>query len=70
MSILADKQSKGTQWASLFIDRNTVEHFNSFVIEQYPQDALNKIKYKSITRNLFTVRSDNSVMCGIYGITF
>ena len=27
---LNDKNSKGTHWASLFIDRNTAAYFNSF----------------------------------------
>ena len=30
---LDDKQSKGTHWASLFIDRNIVVCFDSFGIE-------------------------------------
>ena len=33
---LDDKQSKGTHWASLFIDRNIVVCFDSFGIEHIP----------------------------------
>ena len=36
---LDDKQSKGTYWISLFIDRNTAVYFDSFGIE-YIQDKL------------------------------
>ena len=35
---------KGTQWVSLFIDRNTAVYFDSFRIEYIPQEVLNKIK--------------------------
>ena len=30
---LLDKESKGTHWVSLFIDRNTEVYFDSFGIE-------------------------------------
>ena len=53
------KQSKGTHWVSLFIDRNTVGCFDSFRIECIPQDVLNKIKYKSITHN---IQADDSII--------
>ena len=33
---LDDKQSKGTHWASLFIDRNIVVCLDSFGIEHIP----------------------------------
>ena len=33
---LDDKQSKGTHWASLFIDRNIVVCFDPFGIEHIP----------------------------------
>ena len=63
------KQSKGTHWVSLFIDRNTDVYFDSFGSEYIPQ-VLNKIKGKSITQNIFRIRSDDSVMCGFYCIAF
>ena len=50
---LDDKKSKETNWISLFIDRNTALHFDSFGIEYIPQEVLNKIKHKSITHNIF-----------------
>ena len=34
---LDDKQSKGTLWVSLFIDRNTPVYFDSFEIKYIPQ---------------------------------
>ena len=57
-----DKQSKGTHWILLFIDRHAAVYFDSFKIEYIPQEVLNKIKYKSITQNIFRIRSDDYIM--------
>ena len=40
---LEDKNSKGTHWVSLFIDKNVAIYFDSFGIEYSPQEVLNKI---------------------------
>ena len=40
---LDDKNSKGTHWISLFINKNTAVYFYSFEIEYIPQEILNKI---------------------------
>ena len=45
---LHDKSIKRTHWVSLFIVRNTIVFFDSFGIEYIPQEALNKIRDKSI----------------------
>ena len=55
---LDDKNSKGTHWVSLFIDRNLVLYFDSFGIEYIPQEVLSKIKDKSITHNIFTIQDN------------
>ena len=34
---LDDKNSKGTHWVSLFIDRNVAVYFDSFAFEYIPQ---------------------------------
>ena len=67
---LDDKKSKETNWISLFIDRNTALHFDSFGIEYIPQEVLNKIKDKSITHNIFRIQDNESIMCGFYCIAF
>ena len=36
---LDDKNSKGTHWGSLFIDRNATVYFDSFGIEYIPQEV-------------------------------
>ena len=67
---LNDKNSKGTHWVSLFIHKNIVIYFDSFGIEYIPQDVLNKIRNKSITRSIFRVNGNESIMCGFYCIAF
>ena len=50
---LNDKQSKGTHWTSLFIDRNTVVHvyLDSFEIKYILVEVLSKLKERSLNRN-------------------
>ena len=45
---LDDKDSKGTHWVSLFIDRNIAAYFDSFRIEYITQEVLNKIRDKEM----------------------
>ena len=53
---LYGKQSKGTNWGSLFDDKNTAVCFDSFGIEYIPQqEVLSKIKDKSIIRSLYRI---------------
>ena len=67
---LDEKQSKGTLWVSLLIDKYMVVYLDSFRIEYIPQEVLNKIKHKSITHNIFRIQDDDSIMCGFYCIAF
>ena len=64
------KKSKETHWVSLSLDRHTTAHSVSFENEYVPQEVLKKIKDKSVTRNIFRIQSDNSMMCSYYCITF
>ena len=67
---LDDRNSKGTHWVSLFIDRNLAVYFDSFRIDYIPQEVLNKIKDKSVTHNIFRIQDNKSVMCEFYCIAF
>ena len=67
---LNDKNSKGTYWFSLFVNRITAVYFDSFGIEYIPQGVLNKIKDKSITLNIFSIQGNESIMCGFHCIAF
>ena len=59
---LDDKQSKGTHWISVFIERNTSVYFDSFGIEFILQEVL--------TQNIFRTQDKHSVMCRFYCIAF
>ena len=61
-----DKKSKGTHWVLLFIDKNLVISFDSCRIEYIPQE----IRDKSITRNIFRIQDNDSIMWGFYCIPF
>ena len=60
------KKSEVTHQVSLFIDKDTAVYFGSFGIEYIPQEALSKIKDKSITHNIFRIQDDYSIMCAFY----
>ena len=59
---LDHKNSKGTHWVSLFIDRNTALYFDSFGIKYIPLNVLNKIKDKSITHNIFRLQNNECII--------
>ena len=65
-----NKNSTGTKWVSLFIDRNFAVYFDSFGIEYILPEVLNKIRNKSITHNIFKIQDNKSIMCGFYCIAF
>ena len=64
------KQSKGTHWVSLFIDRHVSVYFDSFGIEYIPQELLSKIKDKFNTHNIFRMQDYDFIVCGFYCIAF
>ena len=67
---LYDKNSKGTHWVALFANKNTAVYSDSFGIEYIPQEVLKRIKDKSITRNIFRIQDNDSIMCGFYCAAF
>ena len=67
---LLDKQSNGTHWVSLFIDKNTAACLDSFEMEHIPSEVLCKIRDKSIIHNIFRMQDDESFLCEFYRIVF
>ena len=45
-------------------------YFDSFGMEHILQEALSKIKDKSITHNIFRIQYDDSIMCRFYCIIY
>ena len=60
---LDDRNSKGTHYVSLFIDKKLSLCFDSFGIEYIPQEVLKKIKENSITHNIFYLLCVNCILC-------
>ena len=67
---LDDKNSKGTNWVSLFTDRNTAVYFDSFEVIYISLEVLKKIRDKSVTHNISRIQDNESIMCGFYCIAF
>ena len=55
---LDKKKDKETHWVSFFIDKDTSVYCDSFGIEYIPQGLLNKVRDKSITRNIFRLQDN------------
>ena len=55
---------------SLFIGKNVAMYFDSFRIENIPQEVLNKIKDKSIATYLEYKKMNLWIICGFYCIAF
>ena len=45
-------------------------YFDSFEIEYSPQEVSNKVKDRPITKNIFRIQDNESLMCGFYCIAF
>ena len=69
----------GTHWVALYIGRaspkdlnnNNVTYFDSFGVEHIPKEIKAFIdRSLSITTNIFTVQSYDSIMCGYFCIGF
>ena len=67
---LNDRNSKGTHYVSLFIDKKLSLCFDSFGIEYIPQEVLKKIKENSITHNVFRIQDNESIMCELHIMAF
>ena len=57
-----------TNYVKELIEFHASLYVNSFRIEFIPQDAI--YSSKSITHNILTIQSDDTIMCGFYCITF
>ena len=53
----------GTHWIALFCERNEIVCFNSFGVEQIPEEIKEFIGNKNVISNIFRVQANNSVMC-------
>ena len=60
----------GTHWMALLCKRSEIVYFDSFGVEHVPEEIEEFIGNKSIKTNIFRIQSNNSIMCGYFGIGF
>ena len=57
----------GTHWIALFCNRNEIVYFNSFGVENIPEEIKDFIGNKN---KIFRVQANDSVKCGYFCIGF
>ena len=68
-------KSTGTHWVVLFVTElhsksNEVIYFDSFGVEQFPEEVLKFIGNKNIKTSIFRIQDCDSIMCGYFCILF
>ena len=53
-----------------FVKKNEIVYFDSFGVENIPEEITEFIRNKNIKANIFRVQANNSVMCGYFCIGF
>ena len=63
-----------THWIALFCKKNEILYFDSFCVEDIPEEIKEFIEEfpgnKNIKANIFRLQEDNSIMCGYFCIGF
>ena len=60
----------GTHWIVLFCKKNEIVYFDSFGVENIPEEIKEFIGNINIKANIFRVQENNSRMCGYFCIGF
>ena len=60
----------GTHWIVLFCKKNEIVYFDSFGVENIPEEIKEFIGNINIKANIFRVQENNSTMCGYFCIGF
>ena len=67
---LDEHKDTGTHWVALFCKKNETVYFDSFGVEQIPEEIKKFIGNKNIKANIYGVQATNSVMCGYFCVGF
>ena len=67
---LDEYADRGTQWISLFCNKNEIVYFDSFGVEHVSEEIKKFVGTRNIIANIFGVQANDSVMCGYYCIGF
>ena len=60
----------GTHWIALFCNKNEIVYFDSFGVENVPEEIKKFIRNKNIKANIFRVQANSSIMCGSFCMGF
>ena len=60
----------GTHWIALYVNNKTVTYFDSFGVEDNPNEIKKFINNKNIIANIYRVQNYDSIMCGYFCISF
>ena len=60
----------GTNWITLYVSNNGTIYFDSFGVEHVPKEIKKFVANKNIKTNAFTIKANNSTMCGYFCIGF
>ena len=60
----------GIDWIALFCSRNEIVCFDSFGVEQVPEEIKEFNWNKNMKANIFRIQANDSVMCGCFCIGF
>ena len=66
---LDEYEDTGTQWIALFCNRNEIVYFDSFGVEDIPEENKEFIRNKNIA-SISRVQANNSVMYAYFCIEF
>ena len=59
----------GTHWIALYV-QNNVTYFDSFGVEQVPEEIKTFTGNKNIETNIFRIQANDLIMCGNFCIGF
>ena len=60
----------GTRWVDLFCNRSEILYFDSFDVENVPEEIKDFIRHKNLKANFFRVQANNSIMWRYFCIGF
>ena len=60
----------GMHWIALFCNRSEIVYFDSFGVENVPEETKEFVRNKNITATIFRVQANNSVRCGYFCFEF
>ena len=55
-----------THWVALFCNRSEIVYFDSFGVENVPEEIREFVRNKNMTATIFRVQANNSVMRGYF----